>query len=194
MLCTAEWSITMKKLCAVLACLAVSVSMSACGKNSKVPDVSELEKIAPDQLVTVEAVSTITGVDMEIDENGVTTDGNASSVTYVSDPAYSGDPVTIRIEQFSESLTTTQVWDDYENSRIYRGDMEFIEGIGEDCYIAYPHINVYDRGCYIRISAGSGDDSDQRELLETLASIAAGEVERVIPQETYDMATSNVIK
>ena len=194
MRCAAEWSITMKKLCAVLACLAVSVSMSACGKNSKVPDVSELEKIAPDQLVTVDAVSTITGVDMEIDENGVTTDGNGSSVTYVSDPAYSGDPVTIRIEQFSESLTTTQVWDDYENSRIYRGDMEFIEGIGEDCYIAYPYINVYDRGCYIRISAGSGDDAQQRELLETLASIAAGEVERVIPQETYDMATSNVIK
>ena len=184
----------MKKLCAVLACLALSVSMSACGKNSKVPDVSELEKIAPDQLVTVEAVSAITGVDMKIDENGVTTDGNASSVTYVASSAYSGDPVTIRIEQFSESLTTTQVWNDYENSRIYRGDMEFIDGIGEDCYIAYPYINVYDRGCYIRISAGSGDGSEQREVLETLASIAAGEVERVIPVETYESANSNVIK
>lgn len=184
----------MKKICAIIACLALATSMSACGKNSDVPDVSELEKIAPDQLVTVEAVSTITGVDMEIDENGVTTDGNASSVTYISDPAYSGDPVTIRIEQFSESLTATQVWNDYENSRIYRGDMEFIEGIGEDCYIAYPYINVYDRGCYIRISAGSGDDENQRELLETLASIAAGEVERVIPIETYEAATSNVIK
>ena len=184
----------MKRIFAILASVALVASMSACGKGSNIPDVSELEKIAPDQLVTVEAVSTITGVKMEVDKNGVTMDGNASSVTYVSDPAYSGDPVTIRIEQFSESLTATQVWNDYENSRIYRGDMEFVDDIGEDCYVAYPYINVYDRGCYIRISAGSGDDSKQRELLETLASIAAGEVERVIPQETYEMATSNVIK
>ena len=72
--------------------------------------------------------------------------------------------------------------------------MEFIEGIGEDCYIAYPYINVYDRGCYIRISAGSGNDEAQRELLENLASIAAGEVERVIPLETYQAASENVIK
>lgn len=184
----------MKKICAILACLALSVSMTACGGKSGVPDISEIERIAPDKLATVEAVSTLTGVDMEIDENGVTTDGNASSVTYVADPAYSGDPVTIRIEQFSESLTATQVWNDYENSRIYRGDMEFVENIGEDCYIAYPYINVYDRGCYIRISAGSGDDTEQRELLENLASIAAGEVERVIPVETYEASMSNVIK
>ncbi len=184
----------MKKLSVILAAVSMSVALAACGGGSSAPDVSELEKISPDQLVTVEAVSTITDVNMKVDENGVTTDGNASSVTYVSDPAYSGDPVTIRIEQFSESLTSKQVWDDYENSRIYREDMEFIEGIGEDCYIAYPYINVYDRGCYIRISAGSGNDEAQRELLENLASIAAGEVERVIPLETYQAESENVIK
>ena len=114
----------MKKLNTILAIVALSATVTACG-GSSVPDVSELEKISPDQLVTVEAVSTITDIDMKVDENGVTTDGNASSVTYISDPAYSGDPVTIRIEQLSESLTPKQVWDDYENSRIYRGDMEF---------------------------------------------------------------------
>ncbi len=183
----------MKRLSAILAAVAAIATLTACGGPSY-PDVSELEKISPDQLVTVEAVATITDVDMKIDENGVTTDGNASSVTYVSNPQYSGDPVTIRIEQFSESLTSKQVWDDYENDRIYRGDMEFIEGIGEDCYIAYPYINVYDRGCYVRISAGSGNDDAQRQLLEDLATIAAGEIERVIPLETYQAASENVIK
>ncbi len=185
----------MKKIYTILASVAIAASLSACGGRSSVPDISELERIAPDQLITVEAVSTITGVDMKVDENGVTTDGDATSVTYVADPAYSGDPVTIRIEQFSESLTANTVWDHYENSRIYRGDMEFIEGIGEsDCYIAYPWINLYDRDCYVRISAGSGNDEAQRELLENLATIAAGEVERVIPAETYEKALSNVIQ
>lgn len=183
----------MKRIGTVLAVAAAVLSVTACGGKSGT-DISKIEKIAPDNLVTVEAVSTLTGIDMKVDENGVTTDANASSVTYVSEKEYEGDPVTVRIEQFSESLTATQVWDDYENSRIYRSDMEFIDGIGEDCYIAYPYINVYDRGCYIRICAGSGDDGNQRELLETMATIAAGEVERVIPVETYESATGNVIK
>lgn len=184
----------MKKIYAIIVSVVLVVAMSSCGKGSKVVDVSKIERIAPDQLVTVEAVSTITGVDMKVDDNGVTTDGNATSVTYVSEEAYAGDPVTIRVEQFSQSLSINQVWNDYENTRIYRGDMEFIEGIGEDCYLAYPNINIYDRGCYVRISAGSGDDEAQRELLENLASIAAGEVERLIPIETYQAVSENVIK
>ena len=184
----------MKKICSIFAAFALTALISSCAGSSSAPHVSEVEKISPDTLVTVEAVSTLTGVDMKIDSNGVTTDGNVTSVTYVADPAYSGDPVTISIEQFSESLTTKQTWNDYENSRIYRGDMEFVEGIGEDCYVAFPYINIYDRGCYVRISAGSGDNDEQRQLLEDLASIAAGEVERVIPIETYNEATENVIK
>lgn len=187
---------SMKKICIIMASLALVTSMSACGGKTKAPGVSELEKISPDQLVTVEAVSTITGVDMIVDEEGVTTDGDATSVTYVPKEAYSDYPVTISIEQFSESLTPEQVWYHYENSRIYRGveGEEILQGIGEEYHIAYPFINVYDRGCFIRISAGEGSGSEQKELLENLASIAAGEVERVIPEETYNVAKSNVIK
>ena len=109
----------MKKICIIMSSLALVMSMSACGGKTKAPGVSELEKISPDQLVTVEAVSTITGVDMIVDEEGVTTDGDATSVTYVPKEAYSDYPVTISLEQFSESLSPEQVWYHYENSRLY---------------------------------------------------------------------------
>lgn len=183
----------MRKIFALLLTMAVSISVASCG-GSKVKDISEIERISPENLINAENVSAITGITMKMSEDGVTNDGSARSVTYVAEPVGSADPVTIRIEQFSESLTTTQVWTDYENSRIRREDMEFIQGIGQDCYIAYPYINVYDRGCFIRISAGSGDNDEQKELLKSLAVAAAIEVERIIPAETVEAASSNVIK
>lgn len=183
----------MKRILLAAICAVMVITTASCGKN-RVKDISEIERISPDNLITAESVSAITGVTMKIDDNGVTNDGSARSVTYVPSPVGSADPVTIRIEQFSETLTTSQVWADYENSRIRRKDMEFIEGIGQDCYIAYPYINVYDRGCFIRISAGSGDNDEQKELLMSLASAAAVEVETIIPAETVEAASSNVIK
>lgn len=174
-----------------MACAVLSISMSACDKTKE----PEVEKLAPDRVITAEKVTAITGIEMQMDEAGVTTIGNASSVTYVSEPAYSGDPVTVKIEQFSDSLDVQQVWKDYELNRIPReSDLEHVEGIGEDCYIAFPYINVYNRGCYIRISAGSGNDDQQRELLKTLATIAVGEVDAVISAEAYENARGNVIK
>ena len=139
-------------------------------------------------------VSDITGVTMKADKEGVTNDGSARTVVYVPNPIGSADTVTVSIEQFSESVTTNQVWADYENSRIRRKDMEFVEGIGEDCYIAYPYINVYVRGCFIRISAGSGDNDEQADLLKSLAKSAALKVEGMITPEQVEAANANVLK
>ena len=185
--------IIMKKAVALLAGVVLTLSVTACGGN-KALKVSEVEKISPDTLLTAKTVSTLTGVTMKVSDDGVTNDGSARSVTYVPDPIGSADTVTVRVEQFSEALTVSQVWADYENSRLRREDHEFVEGIGQDCYIAFPYINVYDRGCFIRISAGSGDDDEQKELLQNLAKTAAVGVESIISAETADAAASNVIK
>lgn len=181
----------MKKILSVLTCVGAAVCISSCGNSVKI---SEIERLSPDTLITAESVSAICGTTLKADENGVTNDGSARSVTYVPNALGAEDPVTIKIEQFSESLMPTQVWNDYENSRVRRSDMEFVEGIGEDCYIAYPYINVYDRGCFIRISAGSGGDEEQKELLKSLAAAAAAVVENTIPVEAAELTASNVIK
>ena len=87
-----------------------------------------------------------------------------------------------------------QVWSDYESDRIPRADMEFIDGIGEDCYIAYPFINVYVRGCYLRISAGSGNGENQKNALISLATNAAVTIEQLISAEAVNATTESVIK
>ena len=171
----------------------MAFSISSCGKNS-IRDISEVERISPENLLSAETVSQITGVTMKADEEGIVSEGSTKRITYVSDTDEPKDPVTVQIEQFSESLDTNRIWTDYESARVRRGDMEFVTGIGQDCYIAFPYINVYDRGCYIRISAGSGDNSEQKDLLVKLATSAVAEVEKVIPAETAEAAAANVIK
>lgn len=70
--------------------------------------------------------------------------------------------------------------------------MQKVDGIGVDCYIAYPYINIFDRGCYIRISAGSGSDDGQKNLLTTLGTTAAVALESAIPADAVER--SNIIQ
>lgn len=180
----------MKKFLAIIMCAAMAMFVASCGGNGK----DNVVRISPDELLTADTVSDIIGVTMKAHEDGVTNDGSGRTVVYIPDPIGSEDPVSVTIEQFSESVTTDQVWADYENSRLRRDDMEFVDGIGEDCYIAFPYINVYVRGCYIRISAGSGDSEGQREILKSLATSAALKAEGMITLEMVESANANVLK
>lgn len=131
---------------------------------------------------------------MKMTDDGVVQDGNTLTVTYVAEPLGSADTVSVSIEQFSDKVSTNDTWTSYEYNRVHRGDMEFIQGLGQDCYIAYPYINVYDRGCYIKISAGSGSGEAQKTALINLATQAASVIEQTIPEEAVEDASGNIIK
>ena len=185
----------MKKILSVLVCMGLALSLASCGcSKSKTPTVTAVDTISPDTLITVEDASAVAGAALLMSDDGITNDGTALSVTYVARDMGAADPVTVRIEQFSETLPTSQVWADYENSRLQRGDMAFIEGIGQDCFVAYPFINVYDRGCFIKISAGSGDSDAQRDMLVNLATKAVSVLETMVSAEAAGETDANVIK
>ena len=182
----------MKKLVSVLMCVCLVASASACGNKVKTKATADIEIINPESLVTLEMAEAATGVNMVIAPEEEY-DGSARTVTYVSETTGEADPVSVRIEQFSDSLTTDQVWNDYELNRINRSDSEIIPGIGKDCYIAYPYICVYDRGCYIKIMAGSGNSQVQKDTLINLASQAVSVVENAITEEDEENGRGNLI-
>lgn len=184
----------MKKLLSIIVCAVAAVSFAACsGKGAKRNDVMP-DIISPDVLVTAVDATEVAGAEMVMTAEGVKNDGSARTVQYVPSQLGSADPITVKIEQFSDSLSTTQVWSDYENSRLTRSDMQFVNGVGEDCYLAYPYINVYDRGCFIKVSAGSGDSDAQRDMLINLAKRAVAVLESQVSAEAVEEASSNVIK
>lgn len=169
----------MKKLIAILSCLALTVSLASCGAKSKKAEVPQLD---PAQLITAEDVSTIAGYTPVVDENGTSREGNIATVTYRSNPIGDKDPVIVKLTQFSDSMPYEKIYDQYEATKASRPKAELIESIGQETFLAIPTIHVYDRGCLVEITAGSGGDNDQKEMLQKFANVAAGRVEEVIPE------------
>lgn len=186
----------MKKILAIIAGAALAVSLTACGGNKAGGGASAgmPPQLSPENILTVEMAANSNGGTMELSSDGVVAEGNKLTATYVGVPLGSVDTVSISLEQFSSSLSSSQIWTDYENERLTREDMQFIDGIGQDCYIAFPYICVYDRGCYIRISAGSGNNDAQKQVLISLASQAVAQLEVSITPEQAEAASDNVIQ
>ncbi len=191
----------MKKLLTLLLCAVMSVTVSSCGKKSENnAAVGTIARLSPDTLLSAQMVSTITGANLKMSEEGVVPDGNGYKVTYVADPIGSADTVSVMVEQFSNTLSADQVWEDYKQYYLPDGAMETVSGVGIEegkgaCNITYPYINIYYRGCYVRISAGSGDSEIQKQLLVNLAANAVTTIRNTIPDGAENnTAQGNVIK
>ena len=188
----------MKKLFSILVCLGLTASLASCGcsKGGAPTKSAEAEIVSPDALVTAADATSVAGSALNMTTEGVHIDGGFRTVDYVPAELGAADPISVSIEQFSDTLSVAQVWTDYENHRLSRvGDAQMITGVGEDCYVSYPYINVYARGCYLKISGGSGDNEAQRDMLINLANRALLVLNEKIPAEAVpSMDSGNTIK
>ena len=170
----------MKKILFVLATLAGIIMMCSCGGEGGLfakPTPTPIPVIDPSTLITADDVAAATGY-LPVME-GVKYDGNIATVLYRSEPI-GQDPVEITVQQYNEEIPVVNVWYAYDTDRAYRSTAEEIANLGETAFIAFPSINIYDRGCYIRITAGSGADENQRNLLLNLANIAIPRLEEIM--------------
>lgn len=183
----------MKKIITAVACAAMIAGLAGCGGgDDRNTAVQEIPRVSPDMLISAETASAAAGNTLSLSDTGIVSEGNKLTAVYETDPVGAADGVTVSIEQFSDTLSTTEIWNEYENTRILRSDNEKIEGIGADCYVAYPYIHIYDRGCHITISAGSGSDEGQKALLTNLGTAAAVALEALIPADAVE--SGNVIQ
>ena len=166
----------MKKLLLVLASLAMIIGLCACGGGGGL-----FAKPTPTPIPEIDPATLITTV---IEESGTSRNGNVATVLYRSEPIGQNDTVTVKVTQFTDTIDYQMLFDQYEQEKSKRSSAELVEGIGQESYIAFPTIHVYDRGCIIEITAGSGSDDNQKTLLKNLAITAAGRLESIIPDNT----------
>lgn len=166
----------MKKLFLILTCVIMAFSVCACGSTPEpIPDIN------PSELITTDELAALIGYQPTLDGGTVKQDGVFKSAMYVSDPIGQGDPVDIRIYQYNDATPIENVWYSYDTARASRESAEEVTELGESAYIAFPSINIYDRGCYIRITAGSGNDDNQKNLLLSIAKTAVANLEEIMP-------------
>ena len=173
----------MKKIISIIACVALALSLCACGGQKEPEPVPELD---PAELITVEDVAAIAGYTPVVEPSGTTKEGNRSSVLYRSEPIGQYDTVEVKVLQFNDAMPYQQIFAEYEANKAKRKDIKLVESLGQEAYIAFPTIFVYDRGCLVSITAGSGADDEQERLLTNLAYTATGKLEELIPEYKAD--------
>ena len=182
----------MKKLLFVIASLMITIGVCSCGKGGGMfakPTATPMPELDPTAILTSDNV--YEGINYEyvpVIDGGIKTEGNTKSAVYVSDPKGIGDSVEIKITQYSDAVTIDQVYQQFAAAKAKRYDITEVTELGETAYIAYPTIHVYDRGCIIEVTAGSGSDETQQQLLVNLAKVAVANFEQIMPAPAVQQA------
>ena len=119
--------------------------------------------------------------ELVLKDDALIQEGNKITAKYIPEPLGSGDSVFVELYEPSENLDEEAVEEKFEASREKRTDFIEVDDLGDDAYIAYPTIHVYDRGCIIEVTAGSGSDETQQQLLVNLAKVAVANFEQMMP-------------
>ena len=175
----------MKKLLLVIACLGATIALCACGGGGGFfakPTPTPIPDIDPASIISAEDVASIAGYTPVIESSATGREGNVATVLYRSEPIGQYDTVEVKLTQFNDTVGYEQIFAIYEKEKSQRRNVEMVESIGQEAYIAYPTIHIYDRGCLIEITAGSGADEEQAQLLKNFAVTAAGRLEAIIPE------------
>lgn len=171
----------MKKILLLFSSLIMVIGLCACGEGGLFasPTPTPVPVVSPTDVLAVSDVAEFVGYEVVADGD-IIDDGESKSVVYVSSPKGAKDSVSVKVVQFSDTLSKDEIWNRYENGRVKRSSAEFVEGLGTDAYIAFPSVHIYDRGCEIIISAGSGSDDEQKELLKRIGERAVMNFQRII--------------
>jgi hypothetical protein len=177
----------MKKLLLIISTLLIVLGLCSCGGDSGLfaaATPTPIPEVNPLDLLSAEDVYNGIGYAYApvLDGDTYVRDGNKATATYRSEQLGQGDPVIISVTQFNETVSKETVWYEYDYDRVMRSSAEAISNLGEDAFLAFPTIHVYDRGCHIEITAGSGDTDDQRNMLINFATTAVAKFETIMPE------------
>lgn len=174
-----------KRLLILLSVLLVMAGLCSCKSNSGALNhrmAKTVPEIDPAALITAEDVASVAGYMPVVEESETGRDGNVATVFYRSEPIGQHDIVKVKVTQFTESVTKDEISKKYEEAKSKRQSAEIVPSMGQETYIAFPSIVIYDRGCIIEITAGSGAGDEQKNLIKSFANIAAGRIEEMISE------------
>lgn len=175
----------MRKLLLIFSCVIITMGLCSCGNggNPSQPASETIPEVNPIEIITPEDVYAAVNYAYApvLDGDTYVRDGNKATAFYRSEPI-GQDPVIVEITQYTDTVSREDVWYGYDTDRIKRSTAESISELGEDAFIAFPSIHVFDRGCHIKITAGSGNTEEQRSTLLSLAQTAVSRIEAVMPE------------
>lgn len=175
----------MRKLALILISILFTVNIAACAPSGVISETGTIEPTpTPEPVINITASEafTLENAQAIVNYQAVADQVTDNSVLYRSEPVGQGDTVTVKIEQYSDITPKERVRSNYDKVKSMRPSAETISGIGEDAYIAFPTVHVYMNGYHVSVSAGSGADEAQRELLINVGNTVADNINNILNQ------------
>lgn len=157
----------MKRLFSVLFSCFLILWACSCGSVPKESNKDNWVQLKPGELLSAEEVASIAGYQPVMEE---TLARQKSTVVYQSDPVGASDPVIVDVYQYNGRTSEALIRQQYEEWKEKRPSSQEIDGFtGVDAFLAYPSLHLYKDGIHVVITAGSGADETQADLLQRLA-------------------------
>ncbi len=155
----------MKKIILLILCF--SVLLSSCGITDKT---ETRDTVYPSELITIEELTAFIGYTPVMSE---TRSRRVSDALYVSDPIGKEDIVEIKLRQKNGLQSEEEVKEYFDECKKMRPDAFEVQldNQNAEAFIAYPTLHYYINGYHIEVTAGSGNDDLQKNLLQNIANI-----------------------
>lgn len=109
------------------------------------------------------------------------------SVKYKNSTVGEGDIVEVLVYPPNEKKSVDDIKSDYEYQKQKNteyGSYIQVDGIDAEIFIAIPSVHIYKNGYYVVVTAGSGGEEEQINLLKSLAGIVVGHLDEMLPVDT----------
>lgn len=138
-----------------------------------------VDLIMPDEILTFEdAKAAVDGYEIKAGE--IIKTGNKLKLQYTAEPLGSGDNIDVEVVFYSDEYPRSAVKDLFEYDRENLLVYEEVSDLGEKAFVAFPSIHIYEKGFYIKITAGSGSGAEQCDLLKSLGKTAMSNLDKYI--------------
>ncbi len=139
----------------------------------------KIDLIMPDELITYEDAQAL-AEGYKLNDGEVKKFGNRLETEYLSDPIGSGDNIKVELVYYSDEYPKSAVENFYDSDRDRLLVYEDLTDIGQKAFIAFPSAFIYDSGFYVKITAGSGSNDAQGEVLKSLSKTAAERLDKYL--------------
>ena len=170
----------MRKAAYLLVIFSLIFASSCSGGKTKKENIS----LSAGELLSVEEASEITGYELIQSENTKT------RARFDSDPI-GKDPVILELYSYNGSNSVAKIYEMFKDKKDKRPSAEDISGMGAEAFIAYPSVTFYRDGYMVVVTAGSGADDVQAELLKKLAQKASEHLDEYLKNNPTD---SDILK
>lgn len=172
----------MKKILMVLSVFMIFICIGGCDSTvtNNTPTPEPIIQVDPTALISEQTAREITGSELILDGGASTEDDGVKTALYRTEPIGNADIVKVEVRQYSQTVSKEDIKQIFDNAKAKRPKAETIDDLGCDAYIAFPSVNIYKDGYLVTITAGSGSDDGQKNMLKSFAQTAVDNLNALI--------------